>query len=196
MDERARREARALDRALAAGSRPARARGATLAGTTLDTTQLDTTALDMMPFLGVPFLVKDAGTAVAGEPLTASCALLTGFVPAYDSELVRRLRGAGLIIVGKTNTPELAAAAVTESKLRGPARNPWDPTRTPGGSSGGSAAAVAARMVPMAHGGDGGGSLRIPGSCCGLVALKPSRGRNPAGPARPRRGAGWSPSTC
>jgi len=134
------------------------------------------------PFGGVPFLVKDAGAAVAGEPLTGSCRLFEGFVPRRDSELVRRFKAAGLIILGKTNTPELAAAAVTESKMRGPCRNPWDLSRTPGGSSGGSAAAVAARMVPLAHGADGGGSLRIPGSCCGLFALKPSWGRNPQGP--------------
>ena len=132
------------------------------------------------PFFGVPFLVKDAGAAVAGEPLTASCRLLEHNVPERDSELVRRLRAAGLVIVAQTNTPELAAAAVTESKMRGPARNPWDTGRTPGGSSGGSAAAVTAGMTPLAHGADGGGSLRIPGSCCGLFALKPSRGRNPA----------------
>jgi amidase len=134
------------------------------------------------PFTGVPFLLKDLGAAYAGVPLTSGSRFARGFRPDHHSELVRRFLAAGVIVIGKTNTPELGLMPVTEPEAFGPARNPWDPTRTPGGSSGGSAAAVAARMVPMASGGDGGGSIRIPASCCGLFGFKPSRGRMPAGP--------------
>ena len=109
-------------------------------------------------------------------------AALDDWVPSFDSALVRRLRGAGAIIVGKTNLPEMGILPVSEPDRFGPARNPWDTTRTPGGSSGGSAAAVAAGMVAFAHANDGGGSIRIPASCCGLVGLKPSRGRISLGP--------------
>ena len=131
------------------------------------------------PFAGVPFLLKDALASYAGAPLEFGCRFLDGFVPDHDSELVRRHKAAGLIVVGKTNTPELGLSAVCEPETRGPTRNPWDTDLSPGGSSGGSAAAVASRMVPIAHGSDGGGSLRIPASCCGLFGLRPTRGRNP-----------------
>ncbi|HQR45024.1 MAG TPA: amidase [Thermoanaerobaculia bacterium] len=134
------------------------------------------------PFHGVPFLLKDLMSAVEGVPLSNGSRFMAGFVPETDGELVRRYRAAGLVLAGKTNTPELGLVPYTEPDLFGPARNPWDLTRTPGGSSGGSAAAVAAGIVPMAHGGDGGGSIRIPASCCGVFGLKPTRGRTPMGP--------------
>ncbi len=134
------------------------------------------------PLAGVPFLLKDLLAAVAGEPLSSSCRFLAAFVPDHDSEVVRRHRKAGLLLAGKTNTPELGIMGVTEPVLHGPTRNPWNLAHTPGGSSGGSAAAVAAGLVPLAHGNDGGGSIRIPASCCGLFGLKPSRGRVPIGP--------------
>jgi amidase len=134
------------------------------------------------PFWGVPFLIKDLLSSMEGVPTGAGNRLLKDIPEKQDSEMVRRWRAAGLIILGKTNTPEFGLTPFTESKTFGPARNPWDTTRTPGGSSGGSAAAVAARMVPLASGGDGGGSIRIPASACGLFGLKPSRGRMPTGP--------------
>jgi len=134
------------------------------------------------PFAGVPFLVKDLDGFLGGEEFSASCRALLGFRPARDSELFRRYEAAGLLIFGKTNTPELGLVGTTESTLRGPARNPWSLAHSTGGSSGGSAAAVAARIVPMAHAGDGGGSIRIPASACGLFGLKPTRGRTPMGP--------------
>jgi amidase len=129
------------------------------------------------PLSGVPFLLKDLLAAWRGHPLTASSRLLEGFVPDEDSEVVRRLLRAGLVLFGQTNTPELGIMGTTEPTLRGPTRNPWDPARSSGGSSGGSAAAVAARIVPAAHGNDAGGSLRIPASACGIFGLKPTRGR-------------------
>lgn len=134
------------------------------------------------PFAGVPMLLKDLLSPYAGAPFTSGSRLYKGFVAKQDAELVRRYKAAGLIIAGKTNTPEFGIMPVTEPALFGPCRNPWNVARTPGGSSGGSAAAVAAGIVPVAHGGDGGGSIRIPASCCGLFGLKPSRGRNPSGP--------------
>ncbi|MEJ2747655.1 MAG: amidase [Anaerolineae bacterium] len=134
------------------------------------------------PFSGVPFLLKDLIATYAGVPTRNGCRFFNDFIPDYDSEIVRRHKAAGLVILGKTNTPEFGLEPVTEPELFGPSLNPWDVTRTTGGSSGGSAAAVASGMVPLAHASDGAGSIRIPASCCGLVGLKPSRGRNPHGP--------------
>ncbi len=134
------------------------------------------------PFAGVPFLVKDLGQTVRGEPMRAGSRFLADYVPDDDSELMLRYRRAGFVTLGKTNTPEFGLTPYTEPVLFGPCRNPWDLSRTSGGSSGGSAAAVAAGIVPIASGGDGGGSIRIPASCCGLFGLKPSRGRVPTGP--------------
>jgi amidase len=136
---------------------------------------------DPRPFAGVPIAVKD-NRPVLGMPLTMCSDLFGDFMPRRESFLVRRLRQAGFVIVGKTALPEMGILPTTESRRFGPSRNPWDLDRTPGGSSGGSAAAVAAGMVPIAHGNDGGGSTRIPAACCGLVGLKASRGRVSVGP--------------
>ena len=134
------------------------------------------------PFTGVPFLLKDLLASYAGVRMTSGASVLRDFVPDHDSELVSRLKRAGLMILGKTNTCEFGLLPTTEPRLFGPTRNPWDTSRTPGGSSGGSAAAVAAAMVPMAHANDGGGSIRIPAACCGVFGMKPTRGRVPLGP--------------
>jgi amidase len=128
------------------------------------------------PFRGVPIGVKDL-TATAGIRTTYSSRAFAANVPDFDTAVVKRLRDAGFVIVGKTNTPEFGTVAFTESELNGNTRNPWNPDLTPGGSSGGAAAALAAGLVPAAHATDGGGSIRIPASCCGLFGLKPSRGR-------------------
>ena len=136
------------------------------------------------PFRGVPFLFKDLGARAAGDPYHAGlrAARQAGWVAPHSTVLARRFLDAGLVVLGKTNTPELGLVPTTEPVSYGPTRNPWDPARSPGGSSGGSAAAVASGMVPAAHAGDGGGSIRIPASMCGLVGLKPSRGRVPLWP--------------
>jgi len=133
-------------------------------------------------FSGVPFLMKDIGAAVGGARMSMGTSLLKDYVPARDSELTVRYKKAGLIILGKTNTPEFGLVPTTEPILFGPTHNPWNLERTTGGSSGGSAASVAAGLTAMAHANDGGGSIRIPASCCGVFGLKPTRGRNPLGP--------------
>jgi amidase len=132
---------------------------------------------DERPLAGVPIAIKDLGPFTEGIRTTFGTRLLGDFTPDHDSALVRRIRAAGAIIVGKTNTPEFGLVPVTEPERFGPARNPWNVDHTTGGSSGGSSCAVASGMVPLGHANDGGGSIRIPASCCGLVGLKPSRGR-------------------
>ena len=134
------------------------------------------------PFSGVPFMIKDLHATLEGIPTSHGNKLWRNIPATVTTELVRRWENSGVIVVGKTNAPEFGLTPYTESDTFGPARNPWDPSRTPGGSSGGSGAAVAARMVPIASGGDGGGSIRIPASACGIFGLKPTRGRTPTGP--------------
>ena len=129
----------------------------------------------------MPIAIK-GNVAVAGYEINSGSRFLAGYRPEHSAYLVRRLREAGFVIVGITNLPEFGILPTTEPRHTGPTRNPWDLERTPGGSSGGSAAAVASGMLPLAHGNDGGGSLRIPASACGLVGLKPSRGRVSRGP--------------
>lgn len=133
-------------------------------------------------FAGVPFLIKDLLTAYKGIRMASGCRAYTNYIPQFDSEIVKRYKQSGVTILGKTNTPEFGLVAYTEPKAFGPTRNPWNTALTPGGSSGGSAAAVASGMVPFAGGGDGGGSIRIPSAYCGLFGLKPTRGRVPTGP--------------
>jgi amidase len=136
---------------------------------------------DERRFAGVPIAIKDL-FPVSGIRLTMGSELLGDFTPRHDAHFVRRIKEAGFVIVGVTSSPEVGILPVTEPRRFGPTRNPWDLERTPGGSSGGAAAAVAAGMVPVAHGSDGGGSIRIPAACCGLVGLKPTRGRISFGP--------------
>ncbi len=136
---------------------------------------------DDRPFAGVPVAVKN-NRPVAGLRLTYGCALMEQNMCDYDHNVTRRLREAGFVIVGTTTLPEYGILPVSEARIFGPTRNPYDLGRTPGGSSGGAAAAVASGMVPVAHGNDGGGSIRIPAACCGLVGLKPARGRISAAP--------------
>ncbi len=177
------------------------ARADEVAGLNAITARLDDRARDAIAaglpdgsFRGVPFLVKDQFQDVAGTVTTASCSLLAKRPPAStDTTLVARYRAAGLVLFGKTNTPELAMSPSTEPAMFGPTRNPYDVERTPGGSSGGASAAVAAGIVPVAHASDGGGSIRIPAACCGLVGLKATRGRVPLGPTVFEN---WAGATC
>jgi Asp-tRNA(Asn)/Glu-tRNA(Gln) amidotransferase A subunit family amidase len=134
------------------------------------------------PFTGVPYLIKDLGPLYAGTVTTFGSSIFRNFVADHDSELAVRLKRAGLVIFGKTHSCEFGLSTSSESRLFGATHNPWNPEYSAGGSSGGSAAAVAAGMLPMAHATDGGGSIRIPASCCGLFGLKPTRGRIPFGP--------------
>ncbi|MSO93538.1 MAG: amidase [Rhodospirillales bacterium] len=143
------------------------------------------------PFAGVPFLLKNLGAYAKGIPLTRGSRFLDGFVPDFDTTLVARYRNAGFRILGRTNSPEFGMAATTEPMFHGPTRNPWNLDRSPGGSSGGAAAAVASRMLPIAHANDAGGSMRIPAAFCGLFGLKPSRGRTPQGPKFGNRWRGF-----
>ncbi|MEX2649675.1 MAG: amidase, partial [Alphaproteobacteria bacterium] len=148
------------------------------------------------PLSGVPFMLKDLNLFYAGVPTRNGCRLFKDFVPDHDSTLVERYRAAGLVVVAKTNTPELGLNMSTEPLLHGPTRNPYDLALSAGGSSGGSAAAVATGMVPLAHATDGGGSIRIPAANCGLVGLKTTRARNPMGPAMGEGLAGLSVGHC
>jgi amidase len=134
------------------------------------------------PFRGVPMLLKDGIASCKDVRFSSGSNLFKNNIAQYDSKLVKRYKGGGFIILGKTNLPEFGLLPTTEPEAFGATHNPWDLSKTPGGSSGGSAAAVAARLVPVAHANDGGGSIRIPASCCGLFGLKPTRGRNPLGP--------------
>ncbi|HEX5374259.1 MAG TPA: amidase, partial [Aquabacterium sp.] len=134
------------------------------------------------PFMGVPFIIKDLFQDIQGVPSTCGSAAMADVSITDTSDVVRRWQAAGLVIFGKSKTPEFGARNVTEPTAFGPARNPWDTTRTPGGSSGGSAALVAAGVVPVAGANDGGGSIRIPAAACGLFGLKAGRGRIPIGP--------------
>jgi len=148
------------------------------------------------PFTGVPFMLKDLGVLYAGVRTSNGSRLFAEFVPDHDSTVVERYKAAGLVIMAKTNTPEFGIAATTEPQLFGPTCNPWRRTHSAGGSSGGAAAAVAAGYVPMAHATDGGGSIRIPAANCALFGLKPSRGRNPAGPDFGEGLAGMATGHC
>ena len=141
------------------------------------------------PLRGVPYLLKDLHLLYEGAPTTNGCAMFADSVADHDSEFVKRIRAAGLVVFGKTASPEFGLCTTTESKLFGVTRNPWKDGFTAGGSSGGAASAVAAGIIPAANASDGGGSIRIPASCCGLFGLKPTRGRIPFGPDT---GEGWN----
>ena len=145
------------------------------------------------PLKGVPYLFKDLGAYDAGHPSTGGSRLFADFVPDHDATYTERCKAAGLVVMGRTNTPEFGLNISTESTLLGACRNPWNLEYSTGGSSGGAAAAVAAGILPVAHATDGGGSIRIPAANCGLFGLKPTRGRNPAGPDV---GEGWAGMSC
>ena len=147
---------------------------------------------DPRPFAGVPIAIKDLVALTEGVRTTFGMNATGDYVPDHDTHTYRRLRDSGAIMVGKTNTPEMGILPVTEPERFGPTRNPWDTGRTPGGSSGGSAAAVASGMTAIGYANDGGGSIRIPASCCGLVGLKPSRGRVSVGPTWTELVAGFA----
>jgi amidase len=144
------------------------------------------------PFKAVPFLIKDLSVPVAGWRMTNGTAWMKDYVTAQDCELTKRYRASGMVLMGKTNTPEFGIPGTTEGRHLGPCRNPWNTDHSSGGSSGGAAAAVASGMVPMAHASDGMGSIRIPAAQCGLVGLKPTYGRNPGGPDDRNRVHGFS----
>lgn len=143
--------------------------------------QLASAGSSAPPFLGVPVSIKDLAET-KGIRTTYSSRAFADYVPDFDAAVVRRIKDAGFVVLGKTNTPEFGNLSFTESILNGACRNPWNPERTSGGSSGGAAAAVAAGLCPVAHGSDGGGSIRTPASCCGVVGLKPARGRVSSAP--------------
>ena len=182
-----RRVARRGDRAH--GSRQCRASTRWWLVTTTKRARRSAPACLTGPFHGVPFLLKDLHALLAGTVTSNGCRFFADNRADHDTELVARYKRGGLNIFGKTNTPEFGLTVTTEPKLLGPTRNPWNLDYMAGGSSGGAAAAVAAGIVPAAHASDGGGSIRIPASCCGLFGLKPTRARNPHGPDR---GEGWS----
>ena len=142
------------------------------------------------PLAGAPYLIKDLGAAIAGTPTTGGSKFMEDVVPDFDSETVKRVKAAGMSIFGKTNTCEFGMSITCEPQFYGPTKNPWDDDVTPGGSSGGAASAVAARILPAAHSSDGFGSIRVPASCCGLVGLKPTRGRNSFAPGLGERTGG------
>ena len=141
------------------------------------------------PLHGVPFLLKDLGTYYAGQPISSGSKVFADYVPDHDSEMVIRYKAAGLSIFGRSTSPEMGITSTTESQLHGKTRNPWNLEHTAGGSSGGAAAAVASGVIPAANASDGGGSIRIPATCCGLFGLKPTRARTPSGPDV---GEGWA----
>lgn len=141
------------------------------------------------PFTGVPMAVKDLGFEIKGQPITNGSLAFKDNVAAYDSVMCERYKAAGFTLFGQTTSPEFGLTTTTESLLYGATRNPWDTTRTSGGSSGGASACVAAGVIPLAHASDGGGSIRIPAGCTGLFGMKPSRGRTPMGPATTE---GWN----
>jgi len=154
--------------------------------------QIATGKIPEGPFAGVPFLIKDLGCPVGGWPRTSGSFFIRDYVPPEDGALTKRYRAAGLVLTGKTNTPEFGITGTTEGARLGPCRNPWSPDHIAGGSSGGAAASVASGMVPMAHASDGLGSIRIPAAVCGLVGLKVTRDRNPCAPEDPDRSIGLS----